>query len=140
MSAFARIVMLSAVWAAGHWRLFEPAGGRRSRVWSEQATNPDAKAMAVFTERVKAYVALHQKLEASAPQLPKEATPRQIDQAQRSLATLIQSARAEAKRGDLFTPEMTAFVKGLLNRVFAGPHGRQLRKSIMDENVVSTCG
>ena len=56
------------------------------------------------------HVALHQKLENAAPKLPKEATPRQIDEAQRALAAAIQSARAGAKRGDLFTPEMTVFV------------------------------
>jgi hypothetical protein len=47
----------------------------------------------------------------------------------------IQSARAGARQGDIFTPEMTAFVKRLLNRVFGGPKGWQLRSSIMDENV-----
>ena len=31
---------------------------------------------------------------------------------------------------------MTAFAKGLLNRVFAGPEGKQLLSSIMDENPV----
>jgi hypothetical protein len=136
-AAFTRVVMLSAAWALAPGGVSNRPVAAFGNVSAEQATNPDAKAVAAFTERVKAYVALHQKLEASAPSRPKEATPRQIDQAQRSLAALLQSARADAKQGDLFTPEMTAFVTGLLKRVFAGTQGRQLRESIMDENVVA---
>jgi hypothetical protein len=95
----------------------------------------DAKTIEEFMDRVNAYVAVHQKLERALPKLPDDATPQQIDRAQRTLAAQIQSARAGAKRGDLFTPEMTAIVKRLLNQVFAGTDGWQLRSSIMDENV-----
>jgi hypothetical protein len=96
----------------------------------------NAPAVTAFVDRVNAYVALHQRLEKTAPKLPDAATPKQIDDRQRALLALIQKARPEAKRGDLFTPEMTAFAKGMLNRVFAGPDGKQLLSSIMDENPV----
>jgi hypothetical protein len=86
-------------------------------------------------KRVNAYVAIHLEAEKLSPKLPQEATPLQIDQNQRSLGARIQAARAGAKRGDLFTPEMTALIKGVLNRVFSGRDGAQLRSSIMDENV-----
>jgi len=98
-----------------------------------QGVTADPKVIADFTERVQTYVDLHKKLEASLPSLPKEATPEQIDGNQRALAALIRSARATAKRGDIFTPAMTVYVKGLLKRVFSRPEGRQLRASIMDE-------
>ena len=104
---------------------------------AQQQVNPEAKTVSEFMERVKEYVSLHKKLEDAAPKLPKEATPEQIDRAQRSLAALIQSARAGAKRGDVFTPDMTAFVKRVLNEVFAGPRGKELRSSIMDENTTA---
>jgi len=111
-----------------------------SAVAAQHAETPasarlDAKVAADFLERVNAYAALHRKLEAAGPRLPDAATPQQIDQAQRELAARIQSARAGGARGDLFTPEVTVFVKGLLKQVFAGPDGQQLRSSIMDENV-----
>lgn len=112
-----------------------PVGAERPA--AQQPANRDAKAIADFLGRVNEYVALHRKFEKAAPKLPKEATPQQIDQNQRALAARIQSARAVTKRGDIFTPEMTALVKRLLNRVFAGPEGRQLRNSIMDENVAA---
>jgi hypothetical protein len=112
-----------------------PVGAERPA--AQQPANPDAKPIADFLGRVNEYVALHQKFEKAAPKLPKEATPQQIDQNQRALAARIQSARAVTKRGDIFTPEMTALVKRVLSRVFAGPEGRQLRNSIMDENVAA---
>ena len=50
--------------------------------------NADAETMAEFTRRVHEYVALHKKLEATLPNLPKEATPQQIDEHQRALGKL----------------------------------------------------
>jgi hypothetical protein len=99
------------------------------------AVNPDAPAVTAFMDRVNQYVALHKKLEATLPNLSKEATPEQITKREQSLGGLIQSARANARRGDIFTPEMTAIVKRVMNLVFGGPEGQKLRSSIMDENV-----
>lgn len=116
-----------------------PASGRPALdpatglVRQDQGTVADPKVIADFNERVKQYVELHQRLEATLPRLPKEATPQQIDDNQRALAALIKSARAAAKQGDLFSPPMTVYVKGLLKRVFSRPEGKQLRASIMDE-------
>jgi hypothetical protein len=104
------------------------------RLAPQDVTNPDAEAVAEFMDRVTAYVAIHQKFEREAP-TPDDATPQQIDRTQRALAAKIQADRVGARRGDIFTPEMTAFVKRLLTRVFAAPDGRRLRSSIMDENV-----
>ena len=98
------------------------------------AVNPDAKAMASFQERVKEYLALHNKLERTLPPLPKEASPQQIDQHQRALGKLIQDARRYARPGNVFTPEARRVVLKLMKQVFGGPDGRQLRDSIMDEN------
>lgn len=96
--------------------------------------NADAQALASLQDRVKEYLALHNKLEGTLPNLPKEATPQQIDQHQRALSKLVQDARRGAKPGDVFTPESRRVILELMNRVFGGPDGRQLRASIMDEN------
>lgn len=95
--------------------------------------NPDAVAVAEFSKRVEAYVALHKKLESSIPSLPKEATPQQIDQHQRALARRIGEARANAKRGDLFTPEMERIARKLLREIFRGPGGDQMKREIFEE-------
>jgi hypothetical protein len=111
----------------------------KTPVATPQATapqpGPKEPAVATFVERVNEYVALHKKLEATLPKLPEKATPQQIDQNERELGNKIQAARKNAKRGELFTPEMTVFVKNVMAQVFGGPEGQKLRSSIMDENV-----
>lgn len=98
-------------------------------------SSSDAAAVAEFMKRLNDYVAIHVEAEKASPKLAQEATPAEIDQTQRALAGRIQTARAGAKRGDIFTPRMTAFIKRVLNRVFSGRDGAKLRSSIMDENV-----
>jgi hypothetical protein len=99
-----------------------------------EPVNSDARAMAAFEARLDAYVALHRTLEEKLPKLEKDATPEQIDRHQRALAQLVHDARRDAKPGDLFTPETRVVVRALMARVFAGPDGKALRDSIMDEN------
>jgi len=88
-----------------------------------------------MNDRIKEYLVLHQKLEASLPTLPKEATPEQIDRHQRTFEKLVRSERAAAKPGDIFTAQARPVIRRLLAAVFAGPEGKQLKDSIMDENV-----
>jgi hypothetical protein len=109
---------------------------RVEAILPQQRVNPDAMVLADFQKRVEDYVALHKKLEASLPHLPKEATPQQIDQHQRALSTLMREARAGAKPGDLLTPAMQQQVRHLLRQVFQGTQGKQLLSSIFDENPV----
>lgn len=97
----------------------------------------DADALVTLEARVKEYLELHKKLDASLPALSNEASPAEIDKHQRSLGRLVQDARRGAKPGDIFTPESRVVIMRLLARVFGAPDGRQLRASIMDENPVA---
>ena len=97
------------------------------------ATNPDAATIADFLKRVDAYVALHKKLEATIPTLPKDATPLQIDQHQRALARLMGQSRSSAKRGDIFSPGMERIARKLLSDIFRGPGGAQMKREIFEE-------
>jgi hypothetical protein len=105
----------------------------RARAAAQQPVNPNAKTIAEFSKRVDEYVGLKKKLQDQLPHLPKEATPQQIDQHERGLAKLIQEARATAKPGDIFGPDMRQLTRHLLAQVFRGPGGRQIKKSIFDE-------
>jgi hypothetical protein len=96
--------------------------------------NRDARVMAEFEERVKAYSTLHRELESTIPALAKEATPEQINAHQMALAALIAKTRAKAEAGDIFTKDTRALFRRYLARVFDGPQGRDLRAAIMDEN------
>jgi hypothetical protein len=100
----------------------------------QQRVNPQAKALATFQEAVKKYVELHERLENKVPDLPKEATPVEIDQRQRALAALIQDARKGAETGEIFDREVRPYLRKLLYAIFAGPDGKRLRIAIQEEN------
>jgi len=87
-----------------------------------------------FEARVREYRALQTKLEATLPKLPSRATPQQVDDNQRALGVLISAARADAKRGAFFTPDLQALVKRVLAAVLGGSDGKTIKASIMDEN------
>ena len=85
--------------------------GQRYRVLCASAVKADAKTVAAFTARINAYLDIHNKFESTLPKLPNDATPAQMDRHQRLFGPLVQKARAGAKRGDIFTPEMEAFLR-----------------------------
>ena len=97
-------------------------------------TPTDEQIAAQFEARMKDYLALHRRLEGSLPKLPKDATPDQLDKNQRHLGELIKAERAGAQRGDLMSPGMQALVKRTMDGVLAGPDGKTIKASIMDEN------
>ncbi len=100
-----------------------------------QPVNADAKAMSGFTAAVEEYAVLHRKIAATLPPLSKSATPQDIDRRQRELGRRIAAARKGAKAGDLFTPELQAVVRRLMERLFDNTVSRrQLRESVMDDN------
>ena len=99
-----------------------------------QLHTSEAQAVVAFKDRVTEYVALHEKLEATLPELPNKATPQEVDFNQRALADLIRSARRDAKPGEFFTPDIQVMVKRVLRDVLSGPGGQTVKASIMDEN------
>ncbi len=127
--------VVSAILLVAGWAVPRPRSALvSSRVAPAIApSQPPAKTIADFLALVKQYVAIHLKHESSLTALPKDASPLQIDQRQRALAELVRTARAGAKRGDLFTTGMTAYIRQVLKGVFAGADGKKLRAEILDE-------
>lgn len=93
----------------------------------------DAKITAGFLDRIGAYVQMRQKLETSTPALPKQATPEQIDQHQRTLAAAVLAARTTAVAGEIFGADMSALIKRRFRTLFTGAKGARLRHDILDE-------
>jgi hypothetical protein len=96
--------------------------------------NEDARIGAEFLKRLQQYVELHKKMEATLPKLPDEASPVDIDKHQRELGRLMEQARPQAQPCDVFKKDSRAYFRRQMQRVFAGPEGRELKASIMDEN------
>ena len=134
MAATALALALTMLLAAPAARAGLPTGVPTAQNDKGPPVNRDARIMAEFEERVKAYSTLHRELEATIPALPKQPTPEQINSHEMALAALIAKTRAKAAPGDIFTKETRALFRRYLARVFDGPQGRELRASIMDEN------
>ena len=99
-----------------------------------QRVNANAKAIAEFQEEIAEYMTLHHKLAATLPELAKDATPEMIDAHQRALGRLLQQARKNEGVGDIFERDVRPVLRRLLDGLFAGPDGSNLRRAVMEEN------
>jgi hypothetical protein len=98
-----------------------------------QNVNPTAAALQDFNTRVKAYVDLRDKSSAEAPPLKQTKDPGDISAAQKALALNIRAARAGAKQGDIFTPEIAKLFRSLLIPETTGADGAET-KAVMKED------
>jgi hypothetical protein len=96
--------------------------------------NKDAQIGAEFLKRVEQHVDLHNKLERTLPDMPKQPTVGQVESHQNALARLMADARRGAKHGDLFTSDCRAYFRRQIARALGGPDGAEIRQSIMEEN------
>src|SRR5688500_7648288 len=76
----------------------DPAAVQPAQNEARPQSTANAEALAEFNQRVTAYSALHKKLEATLPTLPKETTPEIIHKHQRALEKLMMEARKDAKQ------------------------------------------
>lgn len=92
----------------------------------------DKTAIQTFEKQVNDYVTLRNKLRANAPKLSKDSTPEQIHAYRTALEQSLRSARAGAKRGDLFRPEAADYIRRTLKLEFQGKDRQQLRETIFE--------
>lgn len=103
-----------------------------ARAPQQMRVNADAATLADFMKRVEAYVALHQKVDATLQEPPRDGRPETFIEHERAFARAIQKERGRAKPGDIFTKPMRNIVRRLLVGVFRGPSGQEVRKAIFD--------
>jgi len=96
--------------------------------------NVDAATLADFMQRVDVYMVLHRKVDATLQEPPRDGRPEAFIEHERTFARSIQKERPNAKAGDVFTKPMRNVVRRLLASVFRGPDGRDIKKSILDED------
>jgi len=104
-----------------------------ARAPQQPAVNPDAATIADFQKRVEAYVALHNKVDATLPEPSADGRPEAVVEHQRAFAKMMQQERSHAQAGDILTKPMRNVVRRLLASVFRGPNGRDIKHSILDE-------
>ena len=97
------------------------------------AVNADAAVISDFMKRVEAYAALHRKVDSGLQEPPRDGRPENFIMHEQAFAKAIQRERPAAAPGDIFTKPMRNIVRRLLASVFRGPAGRDIKKSILDE-------
>jgi hypothetical protein len=96
--------------------------------------NPDAGLLAAFTAKVQAYDKLRKDLAKDSPPLKETNNPAEIINAEKSLAAHIRAARANAQRGDIFTPATEAMFRRLIRPpMVTGPDAKE-NKAIVKED------
>ncbi len=85
-----------------------------------------------FRERVKDYAKLRESIEARMPKLPKESTPEQIQAHKTEFEERVRTARAGAKPGELFTPDIAAFIRATIKAEYKGTERKELRETVLE--------
>ena len=97
------------------------------------ATPAEAKLIADFDARVKAYHDLRDKVGEGAARQTQSKEPEKIEAQRKALAANIRKARATAKPGDIFTPEIQPFIKRLLKPAVKGTDGQENTNTLKEE-------
>ena len=105
---------------------------------AEQATPPlatpaEAKLIADFDARVKAYYELRDKVDEGSARQTQSKEPEKIEAQKKALVANIRNARAAAKPGDIFTPEIQPFIKRLLKPAIKGTDGQENTNTLKEE-------
>jgi hypothetical protein len=95
--------------------------------------NADAKILQDFNERVGRYVELRKAAQKDSPPMKETKDQAKIKAAQETLAAKIVAAKAGARHGDIFTPEIQLKFKRMLNPALKGADGPENRETIRDE-------
>lgn len=95
-----------------------------------QKVDPGSATIADFSRRVDGYVKARKAVESQLPGLKPTNSPEQIEQHQRALADAIRQVRRDARHGDIFTPEIAAEFRRLIENTMQGPQAARVRQSL----------
>ena len=89
-------------------------------------------AAAAFDKRVKAYIKVRERVEKKMPKLSKDATPEQIEVHKTTFQERMMAARAGAKAGLIFKPDIASFIRATLKDEFKGRDRAELRETVFE--------
>ncbi len=92
----------------------------------------DREMVVAFQERVKDYAKLRESIEAKMPKLAKESTPEQIQAHKTEFEKRVREARAGALPGELFTPDITRYIRATIKTEYKGPERTELRETVLE--------
>ena len=97
-------------------------------------SNPDSAILGDFNARLDNFVKKQRAIAKQSPELKETKNPADIKRAQDILAAKIVQARPNAKQGDIFTPQIAALFKRLLNPELKGAEGRETKQALQEED------
>jgi len=104
------------------------AGGCAQDAVKAEPSPRQKQVAAEFQKRVNDYMKLRKKQAGTAP-APSSSPDKLID-AQKALAAKMGVARANAKQGDIFTPEIAAYFRNRIAATMKGTQGAKIRSSL----------
>lgn len=84
-----------------------------------------------FNQRVKAYIKLRGRIVGRLPKISSDSRPAEIEAHQVTFGELLRVERANAKAGDIFTPDISHHIRKVIRDEFKGARLRELRQSIL---------
>ena len=93
----------------------------------------DKTTVTAFQDRVKEYVKLRAAVKAKAPKLPKDSTPEQIQAAENAYVVSLRTARANARQGSLFTPDVAQYIRTTLKRELSTTEKKDVRETVLEK-------
>jgi hypothetical protein len=93
------------------------------------------EAFAAFEARVKEYVAMREGIDGKLPKLSKDAKPEEIEAHKLALQKGVQAARASAKQGDLFVPELAAHIREVIKAEMPPRVKKEVRETVVESEV-----
>lgn len=101
-------------------------------VRAQSVSEAEKQTVATFEKRVKDYLKLRNGIKSKLPtKLSKDSTPEQIHSYMTSFEDGVRAARAGAKRGELFVPEVATYIRNILREDFSRQDKAELRKTVL---------
>jgi len=116
LSCVGACVFVVAAGLLGMSQGFSPAPARKSQIVND------------FGARVTRYLEVR-KNEAGTPPKPTN-SPKKLADSREQMAAKLRAARADAKQGDIFTPEIAEYFRHQIAAMLNGPHGARIRASL----------
>ena len=109
-----------------------PASARQTQDAQPVLSEKDKQTVAAFDERVKTYVKMREGLEEKLPKLSKDAKPEEIEAHKKTFQKLVQSARAGAKPGDVFTADSVAYIRTVIKTELDSQEKKEVRQTVLE--------
>ena len=92
----------------------------------------ERSAVAAFEKRAKEYSRLREQIEEKMPKLSKESTAEEIQAHKKAFEEKVRAARANAKPGQVFTPDIAKHIRAVIRSEFKGKERQELRETVLE--------